>query len=186
MLKALELVLINANVNSNAPPLVLLLRKNSFDHQVSFRSLQVRNFKILIYGLPDLRNDQLQTAIIHCQSANQLRTALNNYHESLIVIVCNSNRLTEIDTLLMNYEIDTLYVCNNDEDQDIREWFDGLIFENMIEINNRRQLMRHLYTKTMLCYYNQGLEHQKNGDFGLANLCFLDAQTALQYSANFM
>ncbi|CAF4137218.1 unnamed protein product [Rotaria sordida] len=144
------------------------------------------NFKILSYQLPDLQIDGLNTTIINCQTVDQLKTLLKKYRQSILIIVCCSNHLIEIDQLLINYKIDTLYVLNNQEDQDIREWLTGLIIGNIIEINNRKQLMRNLSTKIMLCYYNQGLQHRTSGDIGLANLCFIDSLNALNYSAQFI
>lgn len=42
------------------------------------------------------------------------------------------------------------------------------------------QLMRHLYLRTMLCYFEQGEKYKAKDNIGLANRCFFDAKCALE------
>lgn len=60
-------------------------------------------------------------------------------------------------------------------------------FENykVIKVGDENEMMRHLCTKAMLCYFNQGLEYQKNDNMGLANKCFNDALNALNQAKQF-
>ncbi|CAF4049011.1 unnamed protein product [Rotaria sordida] len=146
----------------------------------------VNGFKIFLLGLPDLPTEALKNVIHHCEDLDQLRADLQRYPNSTKVIVCKSNHLIGVDELLMNHLIDTLYVLVNQEDQDIQEWLESLVFDDIIKVHNEKQLMRHLGAKVMLCYHNQGLEHRRNGDYGFANLCFLDSIKALDCCAKFI
>ncbi|CAF2733714.1 unnamed protein product [Rotaria sp. Silwood2] len=137
-------------------------------------------------NLSNLPTCKLGKVVIACPDITGLAATLKNHKESRRIIVCNSKDLIGIDKLLINDPIYKVIVLNNEEDNDIREWYDGLLFDRIIEVNNTKQLLRHLSTEAMLSYFNQGLEHKKKGNYGLANLCFSDSINALNCSAEFI
>ncbi len=140
----------------------------------------------MLYGLSNLRTDVLGDAVIHCEDENELQNALTTYRLSKIIIVCHSDELIGLDILLLDYPIDTLIVLNNDQDNDIREWLVGLIFNNIIEVQTEKQLMRRLCTTIVFYYHNQSTEYREMEDHGMASLCILDSLKALDYSTNFI
>jgi hypothetical protein len=105
---------------------------------------------------------------------------------SKVIIGCNSNELIGLDILLLDYPIDTLLILNNDQDNDIREWLDALIFNNIIEVQTERQFMCRLYTMIVFYYHNQSTEYREKENHGMANLCILDSLKALDYLTNFI
>jgi hypothetical protein len=136
--------------------------------------------------LSDLQTNVLGQVIIKCLDCDDLNKALVKYGSSTLIIACNSNDLIGVDRLLIDHPIDTLYVLNLENDKELREWLDGLVWYNIIQVQNKKQLMLRLCTKTMLSYFNQGMEYKTKGNFGLANLCFRDSLNALDYSAKFI
>ncbi len=140
-----------------------------------------KDFKILIFRLPNLRTHVLGDVVIHCKDKHELTNALTNYPLSKIIIVCNSNELIGLDILLLNYPIDTLIILNNDQDNDIREWLVGLIFNNIIEVQTEKKLIYRLYTMIVSCYYNQSTEYREKENYGKANLCILDSLKVLDF-----
>ncbi|CAF3885562.1 unnamed protein product [Rotaria sp. Silwood1] len=137
-------------------------------------------------NLPNLPTYQLGEVVISCSDIANLKTTLKKHKESKRIIACNSKDLIGIDGLLINDTIHKIIVLNNEEDEDIREWFDGLVFDRITEVYNTKQLLRHLSTEATLSYFHQGLEHKKKGNHTLANLCFADSIRALNYSAEFI
>lgn len=109
--------------------------------------------------------------------------SLTKFDAFITIIACNSNKLDEITPYLNIPSIDTVYILN------ARGKIDGAIapwWNKATVVYNEKQLMRHLCTKSMLCYFNEGLEHRKNENFGLANSCMLDSLRALDYSSKFI
>ncbi|CAF4078914.1 unnamed protein product, partial [Rotaria sp. Silwood1] len=145
-----------------------------------------KDLKIFSLELPGLLTEELKSIIHYCKDLDQLKACLQEYSNSIKVVACKSNHIIGADLLLMNKSIDTLYIYYNQEDQHNQEWLESLVLAKIIKIYNEKQLMRHLSTKAMLYYYNQGLENRKNGDYGFANLCFLDSIKLLDYSAKFI
>ena len=98
------------------------------------------------------------------------------YNAFLLIIACASNKLDDLVPLLSEMSFDTLYILNVDErvPGTAESWW----LKTTI-VQTERQLMRHLCTKSMLCSYNESMEHRKNGDMGLANACLLDSLRAL-------
>ncbi len=163
-------------------------KKNIFIIKISmyfrffvFLGEYVRGVKILIYRSPNLRTGVLSDVVIHCKDEHELTNALIEYHALKIIIVCNSNELIGLDILLSNYSIDTLFVINNVQDHDIREWLDGLIFNNTIEVQTEEKLIYHLCTMIVSCYYNQSIEYRQKENYGKANLCILDSLKVIDF-----
>ena len=144
-----------------------------------------QDFKIFALDLSDVPTGVLGQVVIHCSDCKDLENALLKYNSSTKIIACRSNKLIGLDRLLFGYDIDTLYVLNEKDDQD-KEWLDSLIFANTIEVQNVQQLMRRLCTTTMICYRNQAMEYKNISNNGMANLCILDAHKALDYAISFI
>jgi hypothetical protein len=151
-----------------------------------FIEILQKDFKILAFDLPDLPTNTLRNVVIHCPDYKDVENNLSKYSASIITIACRSGKLVGLDILLAKYPNCTLYVLNDNENKELREWFDGLIFNNMIQVQNEKQLMRRVCTTTMLGYYNQAIGYQKDGNNSLANLCRLDSLAALDYSTHFI
>ncbi|CAF1324598.1 unnamed protein product [Rotaria sordida] len=103
--------------------------------------------------------------------------------KSICKLPCTSDKCIELASILPDISFDTLYVLNNGENinETIGSWWNKTTV-----VYTEKQLMRHLCTKSMLCYYNEGLQHRKNGDMGLLNACMINALHALDYSAKFI
>jgi hypothetical protein len=140
----------------------------------------------LLFDLPDLSINILGEVVVHCSDFDDLQNVLKKYSSSTIIIAYGSDKISKLDRLLINHQIDTSYLLNNEKDKDIREWLDGLVGNNIIVVQNEKQLMRRLCTTAMSCYYKQCKEYQENGNNGMANLCILDSLKALDYSAHFI
>jgi hypothetical protein len=98
--------------------------------------------------------------IVHCSTIDKFQKILEENNSSRLTVACTNDKFIEGASLLLdNRNVDSPF-----------KW---------IQIKNEKQLMQHLCVKAMLSYFNQGKEHQKNGDCGLANLCFCEAQKAL-------
>ena len=129
----------------------------------------------------------LNVAVKRVADEKELNNAIQKNPESYIeAVVCSYDHLIGTDIVLLKRPDCSLFVVNGGETEIDREWLDGLILGKKIEIGSKKQLMRHLGTKVMLYHYNQGLEHKKNGDYGLANLCFQDSLNALNFSAKYI
>ncbi|CAF3765131.1 unnamed protein product [Rotaria magnacalcarata] len=135
--------------------------------------------------MPDLPTKVLDGVTIHCSNMENLEATLAKYRESTLSIVCKSDDLIGVDRLIMDNPIETLYVLIDEKDEDIKEWQNSFVFANIIEVHNEKQLMLRLCMKAMIYHYNQGLEHRRRKNNGLANLCFLDSLNALNYSNKF-
>ncbi len=133
--------------------------------------------------LPNLPIKQLNSLVIHCSTIDDLLVQSIKYQNFVLIIACASNKLLELSPVLSEMSFDTLYIHNLGEQVNgsVEPWWNKTTI-----VHNENQLMRHLCTKSMLCYYNEGMEHRKNGDFGLANACLLDSLRALDYSAKFI
>ncbi|CAF1589507.1 unnamed protein product [Rotaria magnacalcarata] len=142
-----------------------------------------KSAKILILNQPHLPTKELENLVDHCLNIGELRKTLEKYNSFSRIIACTSAQLTELVPILSRTQIDALYILNiGDEMKCLGEpWWNRTTV-----VYTERQLMRHLCMKSMLCCYNEGLEHRKQGDFGLANISFLDSIRALDYSAKFM
>ena len=122
-------------------------------------------------------------SVEHCQSIDELRVQLPKYEASSRVIACTAAKITELTPILNAISIDALYILNlgNGPNHSVEPWWDKVTV-----VYTEKQLMRHISTKAMLCFNNEGLEHRENGDHGLANACFLDALQALDCAAKFI
>ncbi len=117
--------------------------------------------------------------IVHCSTIDKFQTILEENSSSRLTVACTNDKFIEAASLLLdNRNVDTVYILT--EQMDIM-WPIELVDSpfKWIQIKNEKQLMQHLCVKAMLSYFNQGQEHKKNGNYGLANLCFRDAQKAL-------
>ncbi len=145
--------------------------------------LNPKSAKILIFDLPHLPTKEIESLVEHCPTLDELIVTAEKYDEFIVIIAFASNRLPELTSLLNKPSIDALYILNVGEkiDGSVDPWWNKTTI-----VYNEKQLMRHLCTKSMLCYFNEGLEHRKNENFGLANACMLDSLRALDYSAQFI
>ncbi|CAM4775495.1 unnamed protein product [Rotaria magnacalcarata] len=155
------------------------------NHFKNMEENALKNVKILTLGMPDLPTKVLDGVTIHCSNMENLEATLAKYRESTLSIVCKSDDLIGVDRLIMDNPIETLYVLIDEKDEDIKEWQNSFVFANIIEVHNEKQLMLRLCMKAMIYHYNQGLEHRRRKNNGLANLCFLDSLNALNYSNKF-
>jgi hypothetical protein len=121
--------------------------------------------------------------VVHCPTLDDLAVTLSKFDAFIVVLAFTSDKLPELTPLLIEPCIDAIYILNVDEkvNGSIEPWWNRTTI-----VHNEKQLMRHLCTKSMLCYFNEGLEHRKNENFGLANACMLDSLRALDYSAQFI
>ena len=155
-----------------------------FDCYVFFRvGTSPKSAKLLLLDLSYLRMNELNSLVVHCPTIDDLRIQSEKYSEFVVVIACTSEKFIEIAPILPDISFDTLYILNVGDEMkgSSNAWWNKTII-----VYNEKQLMRHLCTKSMLCYYNEGLEHRKNGDIGLSNACMRDALLALDYSAQFI
>ncbi len=120
---------------------------------------------------------------MHCSTLDDLLVTLIKYSAFILVLVCTSDKLSQLTSFLNDYPIDTVYILNVEEKVtgSSEPWWNKTTI-----VHTEKQLMRHLCTKSMLCYFNEGLEHRKNENFGLANACMMDSLRALDYSAKFI
>ncbi len=142
-----------------------------------------KSAKILIFDLPHLKTKDIESLVVHCSNLDELIVASEKYDEFIVIIACTSNKLPDLTSILNKPSIDAVYVLNGGDkiDATVEPWWNRTTV-----VYNDKQLMRHLCTKSMLCYFNEGLEHRKNGNFGLANACMMDSLRALDYSAQFI
>lgn len=146
-----------------------------------------KDFKILIFGLPDLSIHTFDESIVHCLDINELKKALVKYRSSFIIIGCDSNQIFELDLILLNYSIDIVYVINNEKDEDEREWLYSILSNNnLILVDSEKKLMRRLCTTAVLYYHKQSLEYKNKGNNSMANLCLFNSLKALDYSTKFI
>ena len=129
----------------------------------------------------NLHPDYFNGDFTYCESPTQLRTTLNEYQSRDIMLACTISQLSQIVELLSEYSnITTIYIRadSNDIWWPIELEREGL---KCIEIGiGENELMRHLYVKAMLFYFQQGKIHKTNKNHGLANRCFIDAKNALE------
>jgi len=119
----------------------------------------------------------------HCTSFEHLQQLSIQYSAYVLIIAFNAERLSELRQFLNEIPFDAVYILNLGEKTD---GYDAPWWNRTTVVYNDKQLMRHLCTKTMLCLFNEGLEHRKNGNFGLANSSMLQSLKALDYSAQFI
>jgi hypothetical protein len=133
--------------------------------------------------LPNLPTKEINSLVVHCATFEDLSVTFRKFDSFIIIIVCTSKKLSELTSLLNENSIDALYILNVDETVhgSTEPWWNKTTV-----VFNEKQLMRHLCTKSMLCFFNEGLEHRKNENFGLANACMVDSLRALDYSAQFI
>ena len=127
--------------------------------------------------------NNLADVYIHCQNIDELRILLQEYASFDIILSCSLSQMLDISELIgeeENFNIKTLYALKDC----VADWCytechrDGLEY---VEIeNDRNRLMLSLYLKAVVCYFKQGLTLKQNGNWGLANLCFSDANRALE------
>ena len=133
--------------------------------------------------LADLPARELNGWVKHCKNINELHAQLVKYKTHICVVACTTTKMTELTSILNASSIDTLYILNLGDET---KYSVGPLYNKITVVYTEKQLMRHLSTKAMLCFYKEGLDYRENGDFGLANLCFLDALHALDCSAKFI
>lgn len=143
----------------------------------------IKSAKILVYDLTIPETKQLEPIVEHCPTLERLRELAIQYSAYSLIIAFNAERLSELREFLSETPFDAVYILNMGETTDgyAEPWW-----SKTTVVFNDKQLMRHLCTKSMLCFFNEGLEYRKNGDFGLANTLMLDSLRALDYSAKFI
>jgi hypothetical protein len=105
---------------------------------------------------------------------------LQQNQSSRIKLACEENQWLDVIPLLQNNpNIDEVYILSDLMDISWPTEFDDRNIK-CIEITDPIEFTRQLYLKVMMCYFQQGEHHKKNGNYGLANRCFLDAKEALQ------
>ncbi|CAF1031030.1 unnamed protein product [Adineta steineri] len=142
-----------------------------------------KSAKILIFDLPNLPTNELNDLIIHCSTINHFVFQIETYKDCILIIVCASNKLLQLATELSTRNFDSLYILNigGNINGTIENWL-----SKTTTVYSEKELMRHLCTKIMLCYYSEGIEHKQNGDNGIANTCFLDSIRVLKLAAMFI
>ncbi len=108
-----------------------------------------------------------------------MKTVLNKNQLSSIKLACEENQWVDVIPLLKdNPNIDKVYILTDTMDL---FWPAELDDRNLqcIEITDPIEFTRQLYLQVMMCYFQQGEHHKKNGNYGLANLCFRNAEKAL-------
>ena len=121
--------------------------------------------------------------MVRSNTIDELVVALDNCRNNILVLACAADRIEALRPILSRYQFDTVYILNAEQlvhGTDEPWWLRTTI------VHNEKQLMRHLCTKSMLCFYNEGIEYRAHGDFGLANLSLNDSLQALDYSAQFI
>ena len=91
--------------------------------------------------------------------------------------------MSELIPVLSGLTFDTLYILNVDGkiEYSVEPWS---LKATTVYTDN--ELMRHLCTKSVLCYYIEAMEHQNNADMSLANRCLMDGLNALEYAKQFI
>ncbi|UJR20433.1 hypothetical protein I4U23_023564 [Adineta vaga] len=142
-----------------------------------------RSPKILLLDLSDLPTKELHLIVVHCPTVSDLAIQTEKYPSHALIIACRSNNLNDLIPVLSDITLDALYIWNIGEklNASLESWW----LKTTI-VHNDKQLMRHLCTKSVLCFYSEGLEHKKNGDAGVANRCLLDASHVLNYARQFV
>ena len=111
----------------------------------------------------------------YCQSVDELRAQLLKYEACSRVIACTAAKITELTPILNAISIDALYILNlgNGSNHSVEPWCDKVTV-----VYTEKELMRHICMKAVLCFHSEALEHEKNGNRGLANACSVDAYRA--------
>ena len=68
----------------------------------------------------------------------------------------------------------------------MNEWLYSLILNNVVQLQNQRQLMRHLCTTAVSCYYKQSRFYKEKENNGMVNLYISDALEALNNATLFI
>lgn len=133
--------------------------------------------------MPHLQLEPINNLIVICSNIDELVVGMEKYQEFLTVIVFQYDQLDELRPLLSRPSIDTIYILNLGEKSEpgSEPWW-----QKTTVVFSENQLMRHVCTKSMLCYFNEGMEHRKNENVGLSNTCMMDSLRALEYSAKFI
>lgn len=137
----------------------------------------------MIYQISHLELEPIKNLVVLCSDINEFVLASEKYNEFLTVVVLKHEQLAELQPLLGRPSIDTIYILNDGEklEPGLEPWW-----QKTTVIYSEKQLMRHVCTKSMLCYFNEGMEHRKNENVGLANACMVDSLRALEHSAKFI
>ncbi|CAF4606412.1 unnamed protein product [Rotaria sp. Silwood2] len=142
-----------------------------------------KSAKILILDIPDLPTQLLGNLAIHCSTIEDCLATSIQYKAFILIIACSSAKLAELIPVLTKIPIEQLYILNEGDaiKGAVEPWWNKTTI-----VYNIKQLMRHLCTKIMLCYFNEGIAHRKNGDSGLANACMAESLHVLDCSAQFI
>jgi len=139
-----------------------------------------KGFKIIILQEENLPEHDLKDVIVHCPTIKEFEAILKENSSSILTLACNNDTLIEVAPLLLaNRNVDTVYVLTDRIDIMWPIELENGMFET-IKITDGNQLMRHLFLKAMLSYFKQGEEYKNKGDYGLANLSFIDAKNAFK------
>lgn len=150
---------------------------------LSLADVKPKTLKIHILAQSHLPTDPLKTVVVHSKDVTELVSALARCKDDILVFAFTSDRIEEVRPILSRYPVDTVYIINSGQ---LVHGTDEPWWHRTTMVHNDQQLMRYLCTKSMLCFYDQGIQHRQNGDFGLANLYLTDSLEALNYSATFI
>ena len=145
--------------------------------------MKPKTLKVHILAQSHLPTDRLKTVVVHSKDVTELVSSLDRSKDDILVVACTSDRIEELRPILSRYPVDTVYVLNSGQ---LVHGTDEPWWHRTTMVHSEQQLMRYLCTKSMLCFYDQGVQYRKNGDFGLANLYLTDSLEALDYSATFI
>ncbi|CAF1146371.1 unnamed protein product [Adineta steineri] len=143
----------------------------------------LKNVKILIYDLPNLPTSELNDFMIHCSNISHFVSQGQKYQNSILIIVCASNKLSHLVPELSTINFDYLYILNIGEN--INDIIQNLLLKTTFVFSDK-ELMRHLCTKTALCYHSEGTKHKQNGNNVIANICFLDSMRTMECATMFI
>ncbi|CAF1028646.1 unnamed protein product [Adineta ricciae] len=139
--------------------------------------------KILLLDLSYLSTEGLQTIVVHCPTVSDLAIQASKYPTCILIIACRSDSLSELIPVLSDLTFDTLYILNVDGkiEYSVEPWS-----SKATAVYTDNELMRHLCTKSVMCYYIEAMEHKDNKDMSLANRCLMDGLNALEYAKQFI
>lgn len=139
--------------------------------------------KILLLDFSYLPTKGLHGIVVHCPTVSDLAIQASKYPSCILIIACRSNSLNELIPVLSDLTFDTLYILNVNGkiEYGVAPWS---LKATAVYTDN--ELMRHLCTKSVMCYYNEAMEHKVNEDMSLANRCLLDGLNLLEYTKQFI
>jgi hypothetical protein len=131
---------------------------------------------MIIYNIKDLSIQLSSGNLKWCQIPDELRKALERSHLPAPTLACYSDQIGVIDQMASNRLIDHIYIIKNTAEIMKLTKVDR---DNITIVNNKEELMRHLYMKNMCCLIIDALKHKQAGDMALMNRSLEDARKSL-------